>query len=789
MTAPLTTRQGAEQALFGSNVHFAPIRHHSPACAWMLRAMIREVQPEAILIEGPSDLAHHIPFLADLDTVPPVAIAAMGPQRDDGPRGISYYPISSHAPEYIAIRDGTEIGAEVSFIDLAAGQRLSHEPETLQSEMPFSTADFVAETCKALSLRDGAELWDHLFETRLGQDGWRGFFADVYTYCLALRETTDPAQMAIDGTLIREHEMRHHIAALNGKRAVVITGGFHTPALLEPSEAIPAGSVTPEAQPIESYLVAYGEDALDALSGYGAGLRYPRWYAQAWDAALAAGGPLDWADFAVETAAGFAGQMAGDDRRVPLPQLTEMVAIAQGLAHMKGREAVMLADLFDGMRTALIKTEAGPGEPYTERMHAHLRGTRLGKVPKSAGVPPVVADARERALAARVDLSDSTRKTRKLDIRRKPAHQKVQQFFYQMSLLETGLASLEAGPDFLLGSRVDLLFAEWSVGWSPFVEGALIKAAPLGATVPQAAITALMRDRQQLLEDGQGRDLDAVLTLLLTGLRAGLGSNLERLTVDLAEAIAVSGDFDGLAQIVLRLQAVATPQDPLFDPDAPDLLAVARAAFDRLVYLMDDLSETPEEALPARIKALHIVAGVLRGPQADRFDRARFEQAAASVLDATDCPPLLAGALMGLLVQAGLRDEGRLAALLRGSLAGIGTTAEDGAAALNGLLMTAPMLLWQSREVLQAAEDALASLDDDAFLAMLPALRLSLTRLNPHETDRLASELVALLGLDGGALRGGASRFSEADLARGLRIDRDIGAVLSANGGQDAQTG
>jgi len=88
------------------------------------------------------------------------------------------------------------------------------------------------------------------------------------------------------------------------------------------------------------------------------------------------------------------------------------------------------------------------------------------------------------------------------------------------------------------------------------------------------------------------------------------------------------------------------------------------------------------------------------------------------------------------------------------------TTAEDGAAALNGLLMTAPMLLWQSRDVLQAAEDALASLDDDAFLAMLPALKLSLTQLNPHETDRLASEVVALLGLDGGALRGGASRFS-----------------------------
>lgn len=783
MNDDLITRDSAEKALFGGTTIFAPIRHHSPACAWMLRTMIREVKPDVILIEGPADLSHHIPYLAETDTVPPVAIASMGPVIDDGPRAVTYYPLSSHAPEFIAIREGTAIGADMQFIDMPAGQRMEHQTETLQSEFPFSSADFVARSCKALGLRDGAELWDHLFETRLGQGDWRHFFADVYAYCLALRETTDPSIMEADSTLAREAEMRRHIAELGGKRAVVVTGGFHTSALIEPSK--PTKPRKPG--PTESYLVAYGEDALDALSGYGAGLRYPGWYAAAWDAAISANGPPDWSDLAVKTTTGFAGQMAGDDRRVPLPQLTEMVAVAQGLAQMKGRDAVMLPDLFDGMRTALIKTEAGPGEPYTERMHGYLRGTKLGKVPSSAGVPPLVADARSRAEKVRVDLTNSARKLRKLDIRRKAVHQKAQQFFYQMSLLETGLANLETGPDFLLGSRTDLLFAEWSVGWSPFVEGALIKAAHLGATVPRAAVNALLRDREKLFEEGEGTSLDPILNLLLSGLRAGLGPFLPRLVDDLTDAIAVSGDFEGLSQIILRLQAVTMPSDPLYDVSAPDLLTVARSAFDRLIYLMDDLTKTPEETLPERIRALHIVAGVLRGPQSDRFDGGRFDRAVSTVLDNSDCPPLLSGALMGLLVQADLRDDASLASLLRGTLGGVGFLPGDGAAALNGLLMTAPMLLWQSRNVLQAAEDSLSALGDEAFLAILPALRLSLTQLNPHETDRLAEELVDLLGLSGGALRQGVSRFTEGEMKRALDIDRALAALLKANGGQDAQ--
>ena len=36
-----------------SNIIFFPIRHHSPACSYHLKNLIKEYQPDCILIEGP----------------------------------------------------------------------------------------------------------------------------------------------------------------------------------------------------------------------------------------------------------------------------------------------------------------------------------------------------------------------------------------------------------------------------------------------------------------------------------------------------------------------------------------------------------------------------------------------------------------------------------------------------------------------------------------------------------------------------------------------------------------
>ena len=52
-----------------------------------------------------------------------------------------------------------------------------------------------------------------------------------------------------------------------------------------------------------------------------------------------------------------------------------------------------------------------------------------------------------------------------------------------MDLLDTSFARRDAGPDFITGTRTDLLFEDWSYAWSPQVEGALIEASVHGDSV------------------------------------------------------------------------------------------------------------------------------------------------------------------------------------------------------------------------------------------------------------------------------------------------------------------
>ena len=39
------------------NLYLAPVRHHSPACAWAVRELIRDVKPDRVLIEAPVEEA------------------------------------------------------------------------------------------------------------------------------------------------------------------------------------------------------------------------------------------------------------------------------------------------------------------------------------------------------------------------------------------------------------------------------------------------------------------------------------------------------------------------------------------------------------------------------------------------------------------------------------------------------------------------------------------------------------------------------------------------------------
>ena len=96
-------------------VVYVPVRHHSPACAWHVDRLIREIRPAAVLIEGPRDATPLIPLLTTRKpgcrwpSTPPTSGASRS--DDSSPvRHAAYYPLCDYSPELAAIRAAAELG-------------------------------------------------------------------------------------------------------------------------------------------------------------------------------------------------------------------------------------------------------------------------------------------------------------------------------------------------------------------------------------------------------------------------------------------------------------------------------------------------------------------------------------------------------------------------------------------------------------------------------------------------------------------------------------------------------
>ncbi|MDJ0911280.1 MAG: DUF5682 family protein [Woeseiaceae bacterium] len=780
-----SVRQGLIQP--DRKLYFAPIRHHSPACAWAVRELIREVRPKRVLIEAPVDLAPHIELLLHEDTRPPVAIASI---LEEGQfhRLASYFPLCAHSPEYIALVEGHALGTKLEFIDLPSADKAMLAPPAEErttvsdDERYFNSGHFVAALCDKLGCRDGFELWDHLFESRLADGDWKSFLADVGAYCAGLRSATAEDTIQSGGDADREAHMRAAIAeaVAAGEATVVVTGGFHTPALIDAvaDRQEPRGDRrTGESR---SYLIRYGFSALDALNGYSAGLPQPGYYDYLWQQANDADGDIPWSETALGLVSGFGAWSRAAGHTISVPAQVEMLRVAEGLARMKGRRGPGRHDLIDGARSALIKGEIGLRDAWTERLLEFLRGDAIGDVPASAGSPPIVEDARDRARRLRIDVSDGSRRRRRLDIRRKKAHLEASRYFHAMTLLNSGFAEQQSGPDFVNGVNTERLFEEWSYAWSPTVEGRLIEYAVLGDDVMDVCAHLLVRRREALAEEGQAKDIAAIASLFVEGVLAGLSHRLGDFLRALDSDIRTHGEFEQVARTLIRLLHIDRASGPLGIPDELSLDGILRAAFQRIVYLCEELPNTPEERIQAVLEALRSIVDLLRDSQSN-FDNEIFDDAIDRVADRRP-PPEILGALLAICVQAGRRNPNELAEAITGNVSGTVDRSADRIGVLRGMLVAAPELLWRVPDVLASVDEILVGMDDSEFLELLPHIRLAFAGLNPRESDRLAQLLVERHGGRPMEFTAHSQDLTETHLRRGLAAERSVRDSLSSDG-------
>ena len=828
----------AVQRLRADGIYLAPVRHHSPACALAVGALVEEVRPAVVLVEGPEEYGRLLPALLDPRTRPPVAVLSLGTEGG----GAGFYPLAEFSPEWVALRTGARLGAEVAFVDRSWGARATGDrsgevaggvapddgtegagddafARTLQSERNLAHSRTIAAVAERLGCRDHDEVWDHLFEARTSERlaDWRELFDDVFAWAGLARLDYEEEVLDADGSLAREALMSARIAEHRARvegPVVVVTGAFHTLALVEALTGAPEGEAVLSRRPAGGYgpptsadawLIRYDHERLDGLRGYGAGMPSPGFYERLWAAHREPGGPSALGtSLLVDVAAAATARGA----QVSLAEIASAAEQATRLADLRERPWPGRTDLLDALTSCFVKDDGGLdvgiGRPLGQAVAEVFGGRALGEVPPGTASPPLVQRARERAEDLRLVVTDSTPRRTRLDARRTPRHRERRAFLALMDFVGSGFARQVSGPDHVAGRGLGLLIEEWEYAWTPLVEASLVELSHQGATLEAVAVHRLHRLEHELATTG--RSALGVARLVAQAVVAGLSEHLDRLVALLRSTLDVDPSLKSVVGGLHRLVDLWDARVELgLEDHADDLLDLLGHGLATVAYLVPGLGAVDADAEPAAVGTLVALRDLLReagraarapGPD-DGADPRRAARPTSGAVPATDraepvlreldrlrgdrsAAPGVRGALVALAATHDALDDDVLVAEVRAQL----SPGADPVAAvrfLGGLLRVAPDLLLHTPELFDAVHAGLRDLDGDAFLAVLPDLRRAFTWLKPAETHRLAQQVATRTGFRAERIDVHLAA-TEQDLHAGLALERELSAMLARDG-------
>ncbi|WP_315582948.1 DUF5682 family protein [Actinomyces viscosus] len=806
----------SQQHWGGAGVHLVPIRHHSPACALALTALLEEVRPATVLIEGPAEYTALLPALQDPATVPPVALLSLSE------RTASYYPLAEFSPEWVALRWAGEHGAEAVFIDRSACLRDTGDlhdgargavARTLQAERYLARSRSLDALARRLGCRDHDEVWEHLFEDRATADirAWRGFFSDTLAWAGLARLDVEREVLDADGTHAREAVMaaalRDHLP-VSSEAIVVVTGGFHTLALLDCLDEAEHATWLPEPQPQpggRAWLIRYDFARLDALRGYGAGMPSPGLWRRAWQARTGSSPPSGHSAgsrtttrvaqsipesvsapraFATTVVLDVATSLRELGEPLGTAQVLATVEQALGLAALRGRSWPGRCDLLDALTSCLVKDDSGISGNLGAAVASVLAASDVGQVPEGTAIPPLVSQVRDQLRAARFIVDDAVEHRVSLDTSRRPRHRERRELLARLRFVGSGFAHQVSGADLVAGTGMGQFLEEWTYAWTPMVEAALVRAAD---EAPNLDVLVRTRLAQRLIGEHDADTLAALVSELAV---MGLDAEAVEVCDRLEDVLSRMSDLGGLIDALHRLSGLIESTSRLRLRHAvPRIRATVRRGLAMIARLVPDLADLENREATEAVDALISVRDLVVRLSADNVhcDGEGMGSVLAAVMreiDALrlsrDAAAVLVGCATGFATSVGALTEPEAGRVVVAHLA-VGADPTRTADFIVGLVRTSPDVLLYSPDTVEAVTDALTALDDQAFVAVLPDLRRAFTTLRPTETHRLASMVAELVGTNAANLDVVWS-IDPAQAALGAQVERDLVASLERDG-------
>ncbi len=716
----------------GTLAHIFGVRHFSPAGGLHVRRFLDEINPEVVLIEGPSDATDLLQHLAHKKTRPPVALLAFTKTR---PVRSILYPMASYSPEWVALRWALEKKRTVRMMDLPAAvfldlHKLEEEGDEKSEDHTQAYLDDPYDLIASIAGEADHETWwerqfEHAVETAAYRDA-------IFEFGKGLRDIRKDPPAREKETLTREAYMRREIraAAKDPKRAVAVCGAFHAPVLTDDLPAMTDAELKalPRADCVLT-LMPYSYPRLSSQSGYGAGNHAPAYFQALFEESVA-GRPE-------RLRSRYFAEIAGRLRRGGIvrssAEVIEAVRLAEGLASLNASPSPVLRDLRDAATTLLGQGERAPLEKALSEVEI---GTAVGSLPEGVSRTALQDDFHQLVKTLKLEkyLEDKDQKL-ELDLREnrfaktKDAaflDRARSTFLHRLDALDVGFG--KAATRDQKGTSKEL----WEVRWKPECEIRLAECSLQADSIEVGAALALT---QRLNE---ATDVGAATGVLLRAANCELADALtvalrrvQDLTVDEGGFAAASVGIANLAELI-RYGNVR-------DVDAGPLRPVLAQLYLRATLLVFDACVCADDA------AKEVRAGMDRIQEVaflgeEGLDPERWVDAVRRAAESDNRNPFLSGYAAALLIERGRMDDAAIDREVSRRLSP-GTEASVGVNWFEGLVQRNRAALFLRRALWQVLETYVDGLDEESFKKALLYLRRAFSSFTMPEIRRVVSLL------------------------------------------------
>lgn len=703
------------------------IRHLSPAGAYYVRQFLDEVNPELVLIEGPSDFSSLMEELGADQVKPPVAVMAYTKEL---PIRTILYPFAVYSPEYQALLWAREHGCACGFCDLPSDVFLG-----LRRVMEGDREERL-DIYQALDLqcphKDHETFWEMTMEQA---KDWAGYEEGAKAFGRSLRQLEDEEFPDYAENLVREAYMRRQIEAalkegISPEKIVVVTGAYHVEGILGdlPAMTDKEMKALPRQESMKT-LMPYSYYRLSEHSGYGAGNKAPAYYEYLWQGLL-----REEPDYGVRRyLTGLASYQRTHGGMVSSAEVLEAARLSAALAGIHGGRIPALKDLRDSAVTCMghgAFSEIALAVADTEI------GTKIGSLPQGVSQTSIQSDFYERlkewklekyksvtvselSLDLRENLRVKTEKSAFLDLHRSF-------FLHRLRVLGICFASIQAV------RQDNATWAEqWNLRWTPETEIQMVEAVLKGDTVEQAAAFEL----KTKMEDCQGiaQMAGIVREAFYCGMPAVVASALEKLqamAVDAASVTELADTADSLSVVIQYGDIRKLDRTPLI-PILSQLFLRACLILQGECACDDQAAGTLGEAV-GRLAAVSVIH--------DFLDSGRFVRVLEEIAARDDLNTRLSGLAAAILLEQGIMDSEELGReverrLSKGIPAELGAGWFAGLSSRNHYALIARLTLWEK------LSGYLDTLDEEEFKRALLFLRRAFADFSSMEKNQVAENL------------------------------------------------